>query len=62
MENCAGAMASSAELCKNSSEGVSTAAFILQPNACEICFRSAAYADGDLARAAEAITESIRAL
>lgn len=30
VENCAGAMASSAELCKNSSEGVSTAAFILR--------------------------------
>ena len=62
MKNCAGAMASSAELCKKFFRWCPDRGVYFAPSAYEICFISAAHTGGDLARAAEAICESIRAL
>lgn len=62
VKNCADAMASSAELYKKFFWGCLDRGVYFAPSAYEICFMSAAHTDGDLARAAEAITESIRAL
>ena len=62
VKNCADAMASSAELYKKFFWGCLERGVYFAPSAYEICFMSAAHTDGDLAQAAEAITESIRAL
>ena len=62
VKNCADAMASSAELYKKFFWGCLDRGVYFAPSAYEICFMSAAHTDGDLAQAAEAITESIRAL
>lgn len=55
-------MASSEEPYKKFFRGCLDRGVYFAPNAYEICFMSAAHTDGDLAQAAEAITESIRAL
>lgn len=62
VKNCADAMASSAELYKKFFWGCLDRGVYFAPSAYEICFMSAAHTDDDLARAAEAITGSIRSL